>query len=165
MWNLLESLLIGAAVFVGFYLLTYPADRAIRRFASGVTDSVQQLLRHSTRVALLVLGAVCALGSAGVDVGALIASLGLIGFAAGFALKDVLANFVAGILILVYEPFKRGDRVDLAGKQGTVSAVDFRYTELEADGARILVPNQTAFTNTIVIHSAPAAAPDTASGE
>jgi len=157
MWNFLQSLLIGGAVFVAFYLFTYPADRAVGRLAAHLPEKVQELIRPSVRVSLLVLGAICGLGSAGVDVAALVASLGLIGFAAGFALKDVLANFAAGILILVYQPFKRGDRVDLAGKQGTVTSVDFRYTELEADNTRVLVPNQTAFTNTIVIH--PAAAP------
>jgi len=84
-------------------------------------------------------------------VGALVAGLGLTGFAVGFAVKDIISNVLAGMLILVYEPFRRGDRINVAGMEGTVTAIDFRYTTLEAEGRRILVPNGNLFVKEIVV--------------
>ena len=91
-----------------------------------------------------------AIGTIGIDVKALVASLGLTGFALGFALKDIISNSLAGALILFYKPFHRGDHIDVAGSEGIVGSVDMRYTTLVvSDGQRILVPNSSLFTNTI----------------
>ena len=87
----------------------------------------------------------------GVDSGAIVAGLGLTGFAFGFALKDALANLVAGVLILIYRPYKPGDHIEVAGKKGLVATIDLRYTELAVEGDRVLIPNQTAFNNTVVV--------------
>lgn len=57
----------------------------------------------------MLLGLVTALGTAGVNVSALVTSLGLVGFALGFALKDALSNIISGILLLLYRPFSVGD--------------------------------------------------------
>jgi small conductance mechanosensitive channel len=81
---------------------------------------------------------------------ALVASLGLTGFALGFALKDIISNSLARVLILFYKPFHPGDHIDVAGSEGIVSSVDMRYTTLIVNaGQRVLVPNSNLFTNTI----------------
>jgi small-conductance mechanosensitive channel len=80
-----------------------------------------------------------------------VAGLGLTGFALGFALKDVLSNLLAGVLILIYRPFHRQDRVMVAGFEGTIADIDLRYTTLEAEDRRILIPNATLFTNAISV--------------
>jgi small conductance mechanosensitive channel len=88
-------------------------------------------------------------------VGALLAGLGLTGFAIGFALKDIISNWLSGVLILVYEPFRRGDYVSIAnapGLEGNVVAIDFRYTSLEKDGKVILVPNANLFVKEIIVN-------------
>ena len=103
------------------------------------------------KTGLLVFGAVTALGTTGINVSALVAGLGLTGFALGFAFRDILANVVAGVLILVYRPFTRNDRVAVAGFEGTVSAIDLRYTTLTTEDKRILIPNSTLFTNAISV--------------
>ena len=112
------------------------------------------MLRQTCRHGLLIVGAVTALGTAGVDTTAIVAGLGLSGFALGFALKDALANLVAGVLILIYRPYQVGDQVDVAGKQGTVKSIDLRYTELDADVGRVLIPNQSTFNNAVVVRAA-----------
>jgi small conductance mechanosensitive channel len=99
---------------------------------------------------------VTATGTLGIDVKALVTGLGLTGFALGFALKDVVANTLAGVLILLYKPFRNGDHVEVAGSMGSVSDIDLRYTTLHVDEkTRVLVPNSTLFTNSIRVVTAP----------
>ncbi len=87
----------------------------------------------------------------GVDVSALVAGLGLTGFALGFALRDAVSNLLAGILIILYQPFRPGDRIEVAGSAGTVVGVNLRYTVLDAGDRRILVPNSTLFSNSVTV--------------
>lgn len=87
------------------------------------------------------LAALVALSAWRVNVGALVAGLGLTGFALGFALKDVLSNLLAGVLILLYRPFQRGHRVSVTGFEGIVAEINLRYTTLDSGGKKILIPN------------------------
>ena len=82
---------------------------------------------------------------------ALVAGLGLTGFALGFALKDTISNLISGVLILLYKPFKIGDRIKISGYEGIVVSIDLRYTELDAEGNKILIPNSKLFTNPIEV--------------
>ena len=109
------------------------------------------LLRKTSRVGLLLLGLVSALGTLGVNVSALVAGLGLTGFALGFALKDALSNLLAGALLLIYRPIRSGERISVAGFTGTVVRIDLRYTVLQHEGERILIPNAVLFTNPITV--------------
>ena len=82
---------------------------------------------------------------------------GLTGFALGFALKDIISNTLAGVLILFYKPFHRGDRIEVSGSEGVVESVDMRYTRLSTiDGSHVLVPNSNLFTNSIRVVRPPA---------
>jgi len=125
--------------------------------ARSVHTGLRVLVRQGLRVALWLAGLVSALGTLGVNISALVAGLGLGGFALGFALRDILANLVAGVLILVYRPFQEGDTITVTGQSGTVAAIDLRYTELTSDDHRVLIPNQTIFTSAVVV--APPAPP------
>jgi len=82
----------------------------------------------------------------------LVAGLGLTGFALGFALRDAVSNLIAGLMILLYQPFGRGDKITVGGNSGTVIVVNFRYTVLEADDGTIVhVPNGTMFSNAVAV--------------
>jgi small conductance mechanosensitive channel len=94
---------------------------------------------------------VTALGTLGINVSALVAGLGLTGFALGFAFKDALSNLLAGILILIYRPFMRGERISVTGLEGEVAELNFRYTVLRTPEKRILIPNSTLFTNAVTV--------------
>ena len=109
------------------------------------------MLRQLVKGAALAFGVVTALGTSGFNVSALVAGLGLSGFVLGFALKDVLANVVAGALILSYRPFRTDDRVSVAGFEGLVTEIDMRYTTIQADDRRILVPNSTVMTSPVSV--------------
>ena len=108
-----------------------------------------QLLASIARISLLVLGLVTALGTLGVNILGIVAGLGLTGFALGFALKDSIANLLAGVMILLYRPFDVGDRIDVGGLSGKVITVNLRYTELDAGAECVLVPNSKMLTDPI----------------
>lgn len=133
------------------------ADGILKRLGRvrAVDVDLVRLLSRAARITVLAFGIVTALGTLGVEVNALVAGLGLTGFALGFALRDIIANTLAGILILVYKPFRRGDHLSVAGSDGVITEIDLRYTVLTVDEAtRVLVPNQTLFTNSIKVTAA-----------
>ena len=113
-----------------------------------------ELLASVARVSLLVLGFITALGTLGVNITGIVAGLGLTGFALGFALKDSIANLLAGVMILLYRPFEVGDRIDVSGLAGRVMHVNLRYTELDSDNERVLVPNSKMLTDPIRVAKA-----------
>ncbi len=133
------------------------ASRVVKKliFAAGEKAELEypvvRLMAMTARVTLLVAGLVTALGTLGVDVSALVAGLGLTGFALGFAVKDTISNILAGVLLLVYRPFSKTDYVEVKGMEGKVTAIDLRYTTLQHDGQTILLPNSLLFTNPITI--------------
>jgi small-conductance mechanosensitive channel len=90
-----------------------------------------------------------------VTAGGLIQLLGISGIAVGFAFKDIFQNFLAGILLLVTEPFSIGDEISVAGFEGTVEDVQTRATIIRTyDHRRVVVPNATLFTQSVVVNTA-----------
>jgi small-conductance mechanosensitive channel len=80
----------------------------------------------------------------------IVASLGVTGLIVGFALKDIIENFVAGILILWRRPYRVGDQIQSGSHEGTVAEINFRSTVLKTyDGIKVYVPNGKAFTEPI----------------
>ena len=144
----------ATALLLASWIVAVVASRVLGRVLAlrDVDPDLARLLTRAGRITLMLFGIVTALGTVGVDVKALVAGLGLTGFALGFALRDIISNTLAGILILAYKPFRRGDRVSVAGSEGTIVEIDLRYTVLSGDHeARILIPNSTLFTNSITV--------------
>jgi small-conductance mechanosensitive channel len=155
----------GVMVMLAFLLAAWLLRMLIRRFVPESHPNAARLigiLVGTVFWSIVLLGVVCGLGTMGVDVGALIAGLGLGGLAIGLAVKDAVSNAVSGVLILIYRPFSYGSRISVAGVpngEGKVVSIDLRYTTLENEGNRTFVPNQTMFSNAVtVIHEAPTAA-------
>ncbi len=112
-------------------------------------SKVFKLIGSSLKVITIIIGLITALGTLGIDVTAMVAGLGLTGFALGFALKDALSNLLAGALILFYHPFGCGDKIKVSGCEGVVTDINLRYTKLQNDNIEFLIPNSTCFTNWI----------------
>lgn len=146
---------LGTAIiiFFGFWLAARVLRGAVMSFGHThrLSQDLVNMMEQVCEAALMIFGAVTALGTLGIDVGAMIAGLGLIGFALGFALKDMLANILAGFMILMYNPFMRGDRISVAGNTGCVIEINMRYTILEEEGRRVLIPNSTLFENPVIV--------------
>ena len=142
---------VALSVLLLFLVLSRVAHFGVLRIVERTRahGPLGQLLASIARVGLLILGLVTALGTLGVNILGIVAGLGLTGFALGFALKDSIANLLAGVLILLYRPFEVGDRIDIGGLAGRVTHVDLRYTELDSESERVLVPNAKMLTDPI----------------
>jgi small conductance mechanosensitive channel len=85
----------------------------------------------------------------------LISALGITGIAIGFAFRDIFENFLAGILILITEPFRINDQIVFGTFEGTVENIETRATTLRTyDGRRVVIPNGELFKNSVVVNTA-----------
>ena len=81
--------------------------------------------------------------------------LGISSVAIGFAFRDILQNFLAGILLLITQPFRIGDQIVAKGFEGTVEEIQTRATFIRTyDGRRVVIPNADLFTDTVVVNTA-----------
>jgi small conductance mechanosensitive channel len=148
----LPKLAVAIVILIITLVLAGLANRLIRRAlaARGANVQVTQVLTQLARWAILALGVVTALQQVNFDVTGLVAGLGIVGFALGFALQDIAANFVSGVILLVQQPFQPGDMIETGGFVGRVRAVDLRTTQLRTlDGQDVLIPNGMVLSNAI----------------
>ncbi len=113
--------------------------------------NVTLLLGRLTRWGVIALGLVMALQQVGFNITALLTGVGAMGFALGFAVQDVSKNLIAGILLLMQQPFRIGEVIEVNGYSGTVEDITLRATALRTfDGRLVYVPNAEVFTSAIV---------------
>ncbi len=143
------TLIVGS--FVAAYLIRLLLKRLFRKY--DWAGRVGNLLATTTYYTILVVGILIGLSTMGVAVAPIIAGLGLGGFALGFALRDALGNLLAGILIIIYQPFKEGDNISVSGCQGIVAETNLRYTILRGEGEQFMVPNSLIFQKPLRIIS------------
>ncbi len=104
---------------------------------------------------LLIAVILAAVDSLGVNVTSLMAILGAAGLAVGLALKDSLGNFAAGVMIIIFRPFKIGDWITAGGASGTVDEIGLFATKLlTGDNQRVIVPNSSIIGGNITNTSA-----------
>ncbi len=147
------------AVFALFYVVGVVVRRIATRFALRTSrhHSVGIVLGRLGQGAIVLLGLLVALVIAmpGFTPGQLVSVLGLSSVAIGFAFRDILQNFLAGILLLLSEPFRIGDQIRSGDFEGTVMNIETRATFiLTYDGRRIVVPNSTLFVNPVIVNTA-----------
>ena len=144
-------------------LLTRLGANFIERLTTKVgkrtlrSQSLQLLLAKTSYVAAWVIGILAAsvLAFPGLRLGDIIAALGLGSVAIGFAFQDIFKNFLAGVLLLLQEPFRINDQVIIEGYEGTVEQINIRCTQIRTyQGERILLPNSTVFTTAVQVRTA-----------
>lgn len=128
-WTTLAAALLTFAVFYALSALLAVASARARRRAQ--TPEVVDLAALVARYALLVLGAVEALGILGINLGGVIAGLGILGLAVGFAAQDTFANLISGFLILWDRSLRVGDWVRVGEAEGRVRRITLRTTRVE----------------------------------
>ena len=112
---------------------------------------LQSFAASLARNLVLIIGLIEVLQQLGIRTTSIIAVLGAVSLAIGLALQGALANVAAGVLILVFRPFRVGDRVCIAGKEGVVRALEWFTTEIaDPDNVRVIVPNGKVFGDVIV---------------
>lgn len=149
----LPDLITAIVVFILTLIAAGYFKRIIARALKtrNAEPQITLLLSRIARWTVIITGTITALELVNFDVTAFIAGLGVMGIAAGFALQDMLSNFVAGIMLLIQQPFKAGDRIETAGYFGKVQEVDLRATRLiTPDGKDVLIPNKDVLGNALI---------------
>ncbi len=147
--RLLASLVIVVISLYAAGLLARVVGAVLRQ--RKVDPELTLLLERITRWSLIALGLLMGLQQVGFQITAFLAGLGILGFTVGFALQDISRNLVAGILLLLMQPFDIGDAIEVQGYAGIVENVDLRATSIRTwDGRLVLIPNAEVFTGTLV---------------
>lgn len=118
---------------------------------SRFDNTLVKFLGHLGYGFLLIAVVLAAVGTVGVNISSLLALIGAAGLAVGLALKDSLSNFAAGVMIIVFRPFKVGDSITASGQSGVVDEIGIFSTHLNtADNQRIIIPNSAVISGIII---------------
>ena len=112
----------------------------------SLDETVVNFLGSLVKILILIVAVVAALEAFGIKAASFVAILAAAGFAIGFALQGSLSNFAAGVMLLIFRPFKVGDFIEVAGEKGSVKSIRIFTTELASpDNVQIIVPNGQIF--------------------
>lgn len=150
---------IGAALILVFgalaiKLIVAAVGKALTRGGKKQTLLINFTRSVVSKICWTVL-LVTVLGKLGVNIGPIVAGLGVTGFILGFAFQESLGNLASGLMIAINEPFKIGDYVIVAGHEGSIVKVDMMATVLAtADNKKVVIPNKSAWGSPITNFSA-----------
>jgi small conductance mechanosensitive channel len=134
-------------------LLTARATGAMRRV--GFDDTLSRFLGNLLYIVLIVLLALAAFRTLGVETTSFVAIVGAAGLAVGLALKDSLSNFSSGVMLVFFRPFQVGDQIDAAGVSGVVESIGIFNVVLKTPDNRVInVPNSLVYAGTITNYNA-----------
>ena len=156
---LLPNIVIGLIVFILFFLLGKLFKRVIKRVFQTRKKNLGLVVSRLINWVVNLLGAFVALIIIvpTFEMGDFIAGLGIGSVAIGFAFKDVLQNFLSGILILLTEPFKVGDEIIVNNSEyeGSVIQIETRATHIMTyDGRLVIIPNISLYTGSVIVNTA-----------
>jgi small conductance mechanosensitive channel len=156
--KLLTGILILLATFWAAGWGAGLARRAMGRVhRNGEPDiTLQSFVASLVRYLIIIVGLVAVLEQLGVKTTSVLAVLGAASIAIGLALQGTLSNVAAGVMLLLFRPYRVGDQVEIAGRLGTVKTLDLFVTELAtADNLKVMAPNGKIFGDFIVNYSKP----------
>lgn len=150
------KLLIAIAIFViGRYLakvLSTLIDKAV--LASSKDEMLQGFVRSIAYFLFLLITVIASLSQLGINTSSLVALIGAAGLAIGLALQNSLQNFAAGVMLLIFKPFNKGDFIEAGGKSGKVEQMGILMLELRTgDNKTVLIPNGKVFADSITNYS------------
>ncbi|MDN3399339.1 mechanosensitive ion channel family protein [Psychrobacter sp. APC 3426] len=135
-----------------YYVLWTSSGQIIHKVLQhyGLNASIEQLLKNILSVLLLVLGLASVMAQFGFDIVSLVAGLGIVGLAVGFAAQSTLANFIAGITILLEQSFQVGDWIHINDNEGRVVLIALRTTHiLTRDNITVIIPNSNVASSEV----------------
>ena len=157
--NRLPYLVIAVVVFFAFFFAARGLRTLLARFSEQRkrARSLGLVLGRLAQGGVILLGLLIALVIAvpSFKPSQLIQVLGLSSVAIGFAFKDILQNYLAGILLLLNEPFRIGDQIIMGSYEGTVENIETRATYIRTyDGRRVVIPNADLYGNSVTVNTA-----------
>lgn len=156
--RLVPNIITAIIVLVMFYFLgKFLRSLVVKRASKKSRDNLGEVLGGLVKWIAIILGFLLAatIVIPTLKAGDLIAGMGVSSVAIGFAFKDILQNWLAGLLILLRQPFEIGDQIEVNGFEGTVKRIETRATIIKTyDGQRIVVPNSDIYTNAVLVKTA-----------
>ena len=145
-------------------IIIFVVGKAIARFiskllgkaalASTKDEMLQSFVKSISYFLLLLIVVIAALSQLGINTSSLVALIGAAGLAIGLSLQNSLQNFAAGVMLLVFKPFRKGDLIETGGQTGTVESMGLLVLELRTgDNKTVLIPNGKVFSDSIVNYS------------
>lgn len=153
----LKVVIAGLIWFVGTTVSKFVCNSVRRTLDAreGMDPSVARFAARALNWLFIVAIVIAILDIFGIETTGLVAVLGAATLAVGLALKDTLANFAAGVMILLFRPFSTGDFIEVSGETGTVQAINLFRTEIATvDNVQIIVPNNDTWTTVLKNYSA-----------
>jgi len=152
--NFIVSSVLIILILILFRLISLMAGRLVNRAMESSKIKMSRLLRDffvvSIKRLVMFVGVLIALSQAGVELGPLLAGIGVLGFVVGFALQGVLSNFASGLMILIYRPYDVGDVVEIAKVAGTVKEMSMvSTTMLSFNNEKLIIPNNSIWGSLI----------------
>ena len=153
--NLVVAILILILTFWVAGWLAGVAKRALGRVHRKNPDpTLESFVSSLVRYAIVAVGLVAVLQQLGVQATSIIAVLGAASLAIGLALQGALSNVAAGVMILMFRPYKVGDLIETSTRQGTVKSLDLLFTEIATpDNIKVMIPNSKVFGDVILNYS------------
>lgn len=155
--DLLKATARAGLMALGFFVALLVLKRLIAKTMSRyrLDASIRQLVENVFSVLTATFAVVTVLAQFGFDVVSIVAGLGIVGIAVGFAAQSTLSNFIAGITLLIERPFRIGDWVTINGQDGKVVKIALRTTWLRTrDNIFTMIPNDSVASSDIVNYSA-----------
>ena len=156
---LLPNLILALIVFFIFFFVARTIKRVVRNLTRDRRQArnLGMVLGRLAQGTTILVGLFIALSIVipSLKASDLVQLLGISGVAIGFAFRDILQNFLAGILILLTEPFQIDDQIVFKDFEGTIENIQTRATTIRTyDGRRIVIPNSELFTNSVTVNTA-----------
>lgn len=161
--NLFEKFIVSIPLWIAAFIvifISFIVAKIVRSVVeSKLADSgleeehkeVQALAGRMAYLVIMTLGGTIGLKIAGIDLTTIIAA---VGFGIGFALKDIIMNFIAGVMIIVSRHFTTGDFIKVGGVLGKIIEIQSRVTILQAiDGTKVIVPNASLFSGNVISYT------------
>jgi len=151
------KIIVALAIFVIGRMLAKYITKLTRKVMSksGMDEALVKFLGGMVYTVLLVAVILAAVDTLGVNITSLLTIVGAAGLAVGLALKDSLSNFAAGVMLMIFRPFKIGDFITAGGTSGVVDEIGMFCVLMHTpDNQRIIMPNSAVFGNTITNTSA-----------
>lgn len=161
MWDKVSVYLIKYGISLISAVLIFIIGKWLAELSGKITEKallkskVQKTLVSFTKnivyYVILIFVAIASLNKLGIETNSFVALVGAAGLAIGFALQGSLANFAAGVMIILFQPFEVGDTIEAAGAQGVVDEIQMFNTVLIIEDKRIIVPNAKITSDKVTV--------------
>src|SRR6056297_1667465 len=154
--NIIPKFIVAIVIILVFIILWKLLKRTSYTIFKKISldKTLQNMITNVLKTFIFIIGAIIVLREFGIDIGAILAGLGVVGLTLGFAAQDALSNIISGIFIFWDKPFVIGDLIEVNGHYGRVDEITMRSTRLiTVDGKMLSIPNTEILNSTVASYT------------